>query len=162
MIAFRSREFLYQNPVALWALIGVAVFSAVLSLALGDGNGPDAEEGAWWMVAFITAAALLPLAVPMTISVDDTSVHVSFAKILKRTIALKDVAGAEVREYQPINDFGGWGWRKGFGTPGAMAYTTKGRTAVVLTLHDDREVYLGVDDEEGLLAVLAPRIGVAR
>lgn len=50
------------------------------------------------------------------------------------------VARLESVEYRPLRDFGGWGVR---GSTNRRAWTASGHQAVVLHLHDGRQIYLG-------------------
>lgn len=161
MVVYRSREFLFQNVVAAVSL-GLCLVVLVAGLLATDVWSEAPVLG-------IVLVLLLPLFLltPMTITVQDDSgagamgsdavLHVSFAGVLRRSIPLADVTKVERREYQPLREFGGWGWRQAWRRP-AVAYSTRGSSAVVLTLRDKSQVYLGVNDEPGLVDALRLRI----
>jgi hypothetical protein len=153
MVVFRSRQFASENRVALGVLLGsVALCAALFTIGGGWTELP-------WLGVAVLALLAAPLAVPLTITVDDTHLRVRLAMFARRDIALADIRAVDRREYHPVREFGGWGWRWGITHRNARAYTTAGTAAVVLTLRDSQEVYLGVDDEAALLGVLAARIG---
>lgn len=162
MVAYRSREYAFQNPAVRWMLLGTAALCGALFFAGGMWASPEDAAVAWWVGAVVIAVVVLPLWTPLTVTVDDVAVRVSLAGVLKKAVHLEDITGADVRAYRPFRDFGGWGWKSSLTRPNAMSHTTRGSTAVVLTLHDGSEIYLGVDDESGLLDALAPSVGVNR
>ncbi|WP_144018814.1 hypothetical protein [Demequina sp. NBRC 110056] len=151
MVAYRSRQLSFQNRLACAALLGSLALCVVLFTV----------SGAWaelpWLAVGCTALLAALLFVPLTITVDETAVHVSLAGVLKRSVPLGEVTAVETRDYRPIREFGGWGWRWAFDRR-ASAYATRGTSAVVLSLADGSEVYLGVDDEPGLVDAVSVRI----
>lgn len=160
MRIYRSREFLVQNRfVAAAVALGLVV--AVVALV---------HSGSWdRMPGFGTAlivVLVLAFATPLTITVEDSGttvadsdavVHVNLAGVLRRSIPLADVKRVQRRDYRPLRQFGGWGWRHAW-KGSDVAYTMRGSSAVVLTMRNGAEVYLGVDDEPGLLEALKSRI----
>ncbi len=159
MVAFRSREYLHQNPVARWLLVGAVLLCGVAFAAGGMGEEPGESAAAWATGAVVVAAMIALFWMPLTITVETTHVRVSFAGVVNKVIALDDITAVEQRAYRPLKDFGGWGWRWSHRLPNAVAYTTRGTTAVVLTVRDGGQVYLGVDDEAALLEALSGRMG---
>ncbi|MDE0573269.1 hypothetical protein ON058_07565 [Demequina sp. B12] len=152
MDAYRSRQWSFQNHVVAWMLAACAVISAV---AFGL---TSAWSDAPW-VALGTLALIVALcAIPLTIVVDATSVTISLAGVLRRTIARDSITAIQRREYSPLREFGGWGWRYSLDRRNARAYTTLGSSAVVVTLADGQEVYLGVSDEAALIEALSPSL----
>jgi hypothetical protein len=153
MLAFRSRQFAYENTFALWTLLGSAALCAVLFTVA------DAWAQAPWLCWGVLALLVGLLAVPLTITVDASHVRVSLAGVSRRDIAFGDIVAVERREYRALREFGGWGSRSGITHRNARLYSTTGSTAVVLSLRSSEEVYLGVDNDAALLEVLASRIG---
>ncbi|WP_297084028.1 hypothetical protein [uncultured Demequina sp.] len=152
-MTFRSRQFSYQNRVVAWSL-GLAL---ALCLAIFAATGAWAETPVICLITIVVLFALL--LIPLTITVDAEWVHVNLGGVLKRDVLLSDVKEIEKRTYRPIREFGGWGWRYGFKRR-AVAYTMLGTSAVVLTMRDGTEVYLGVDDEQALVDAVRPRLAV--
>lgn len=159
MVAFRSRQFAHQNPVARWTMLGCAVLVALVLAAGAAWGESGSAAGMWILGASLVAVCLLPLWTPLTVTVEDAVLSVSLAGILRRRIPLGEVDGVQTRTYHPLREFGGWGWRWGLTHRYARAYTTTGDTAVVLSLRNGEQVYLGVADESGLERVLQARIG---
>lgn len=160
MRIYRSREFLFQNLVATGGIAFCLVVTAVVLVM----------SGVWDQAPVLVAVVLVLLAVillaPLTITVEDSGtgvmdsdavIQVSLAGVLRRSIPLADVKRVQRRDYRPLRQFGGWGWRHAWKGPD-VAYAIHGSSAVVLTLRNGSEVYLGVDDEPGLLEALKSRI----
>jgi len=152
-MTFRSRQFSYENRLVAWSL-GLAL---ALCLAIFTTTGTWAEAPA---ICLLTIGVLFGLLlIPLTITADAEWVHVSLGGVLKRDVLLSDVKEISQRTYRPIREFGGWGWRFGL-KKRAVAYTMLGTSAVVLTLRDGSEVYLGVEDEQALMDAVRPRLVV--
>lgn len=154
MVAYRSRQYFHQNPIARWVLIGAALLCAVLFAAVGVWN----DTGELVVAAFTLGVVVALLWAPLTITVDESHVRVSFAGLVKKSIALDDITAVEARGYRPVKDFGGWGWRWSHSFRDTVAYTIRGTTAVVLTVRGGGAVYLGVEDEPGLVETLSVRV----
>lgn len=160
MVIYRSREYAFHNRAAVSG-IGLSLLVVVVVLAMTD---------VWSEAPVIGAAAaallLACLLVPLTITVEETAtgssrdesvvVRVNLAGLGRRTIRLSEIADVERRDYRPIREFGGWGWRWSWNKQ-AVAYTTRGSSAVVLTLNDGQQVYLGVADEHTLVDIFRGR-----
>lgn len=160
MVIYRSREFMFHNWVAAVSLALCLVALAVIMVV----------SGAWDEAPVLGVALGVLVAatyfVPLTITVVDDGttradsdgvIHVSLAGVMRRSIPLSDVRRVQRRDYRPVREFGGWGWRQAWKRP-ARAYTTRGSSAVVLHMRDKSEVYLGVSDEQGLIDALKTRI----
>jgi hypothetical protein len=70
----------------------------------------------------------------------------------KREIPLDQVRAARVVEYDPVRDFGGYGFRAG--TRG-LAYIASGNRGVELELRDGRKILIGSQDPEELAMQIA-------
>ncbi|MDX2177725.1 MAG: hypothetical protein SF028_14785 [Candidatus Sumerlaeia bacterium] len=71
--------------------------------------------------------------------------------LANRTIALRDIASAEVRTYRPLRDYGGRGYRRGLA---GTAYNARGDRGVQLVLKSGERVLIGSQRSEELLAVI--------
>ncbi|WP_084040189.1 hypothetical protein [Demequina sp. NBRC 110053] len=151
MVAYRSRQYAFENRLAATVLLGSIALLAVLFTV----------AGAWSQAPWLCGGTIVLLAgllfVTLTVTVDEEAVRVSLARIMRRDVALTDIRSVERRDYHPVREFGGWGLRWAFDRR-ATAYTTSGTSAVVLALADGSELYLGVDDEPGLIDAVRSRI----
>jgi len=64
-----------------------------------------------------------------------------------------DIASWEVRKYNPLKDYGGWGIRIGFGDRG-MAYNIKGNMGAIFHLKSGKRILIGTQRPEELRSAL--------
>lgn len=151
MPTYRCVQWSYQNRLVLAVLV-TSIIAVVMLFVAADG-----WTEAPWLAGLTVAVLVAPLFIPMVVEVGANGLRVALAGLTVRTIALEDVVQVERREYKPLREFGGWGLRWGITHRNARAYTTAGTSAVVVTLRDGSEIYVGVADEDGLIDALAAR-----
>ena len=85
----------------------------------------------------------------LTVFVQETRVLIYMGSIplVKRSVPFADIVSTESVQYRPVAEFGGWGIR---GMGKKKAWTARGNQAVVLTLANDRLLYVGSDRPEQL------------
>ena len=152
MPTHRSTQWSFQNTLAAAAL-GTTLIAMIVLFAVGD-----VWTAAPWLAIVILIVLVAALLIPMTIEAGAEGVKVRLAGITVRRIPFEDIVSVGRRDYKPLKEFGGWGLRWGLTHRNARAYTTTGTSAVVVTLRDGSEVYLGVDDEDRLTEAIALRI----
>jgi hypothetical protein len=103
--------------------------------------------------------ALIGLGLPLLFGLVNMRLEVTAEEIVvyyrpysSRRIALDDLEKVEVRRYNAVTEYGGWGV-KGW-TRDKMAYNVSGDTGVELTLRDGRSVMLGSRRSEELAGVI--------
>lgn len=74
-------------------------------------------------------------------------IYMGSIPLVKKSIPFADIVSTESVRYRPIAEFGGWGIR---GMGKKKAWTARGNQAVVLTLPNDRLLYVGSDRPEQL------------
>lgn len=98
----------------------------------------------------------------LTVLVQQTRLYLYLGSVplIKRTVPYDEILELESVEYRPLLDFGGWGVR---GMHHRKAWTARGNRAVLLTLTDNRELYVGSDHpqrlEERIRASAGDRLG---
>lgn len=125
MQAYRARQ---SGGSMFW----IVMFAALL---LGGGAALAghflAPSFVWWTLlasAFITSLLMLPFR-RLDLSVGKDGVKASWGGVFSKTIALDDIAGVEVGQYQWLG-FGGWGWRYSF--KGDVAFSILGVTPTLV------------------------------
>jgi hypothetical protein len=110
-----------------------------------------------WLVLILKKAplpvALIPLLLVATVilffsklslqlRITEESILYRFSPLQRRfrVISKADIASMEIRSYDPLSDYGGWGIR--FGKKG-IAYTVKGHTGIAIRLHSDTHILIG-------------------
>lgn len=136
MVLFEERQ--KFNQKWLWAvLIGCCALSIVSIY-------PSLATVHYWMAVLPLMLTLLLTAAmasfTMTTRLYQDRVEVGFAPWFTRTIKLHDVAEANVRTYDPIREYGGWGWRSG---ANGTAYNVMGKQGLQLKLHSGKRLLIG-------------------
>jgi hypothetical protein len=151
-------------PRLLAVLLGVATLGAVVAVAapfLAGKAEPKPVHAV--IVAAVALTLLLTFALlnGLTTVVDARQVDVRFGRLkwFGKTIPLAEIREAEVVEYRPLRDFGGWGIRLGrFRNERAGCLTLRGHRGVRLTLATEttlmlfrvRSLVIGSDTPERL------------
>lgn len=105
------------------------------------------------------AATLIPICAlyfmfRLETRVSASDVTVRLFPLPERRIRRSDITQADIIEYRPLRDFGGWGIRYG---RGGKIYNARGNRAVKLTLTSRDIVYVGTERPEDLMRGLARR-----
>jgi hypothetical protein len=141
--------------VLVLGIAGLTWWIFVRQIWLGQTVGENAlpDWGVWLM--WILIGVVLPvffLRTRLVFEVTSEQILIRFFPLMRRVILLSDVRTVEVRTYNAVKEYGGWGI-KGW-TGSNVAYNVSGSTGVQLTLRDDRRVMLGSQRAEELAAVI--------
>jgi hypothetical protein len=130
--------------IALIALTGWVGFiqQIILGEDFGDKPVPDVVIWIIWI--------LIGIGVPiyfwrtrMIVEVYDDHIHIQHISIIRRDIAMNDIQSAEAVKYNPIRDYGGWGYRWWLGK-NSVAYNVSGNEGVRLILRGaGRDILIG-------------------
>lgn len=144
-----------------WVLVivlgvaGLVWWTFIRQIWLGEPMGDNpAPDWAVWLLWVVIGLALpyFFLRARLVIEVTSEEVAIRFFPLSRRRIPLTDVQASEVRKYNAVKEYGGWGI-KGW-TSKNVAYNVSGDTGVQLTLHDGRKVMLGSQRAEELAGVI--------
>ncbi|OGF67484.1 MAG: hypothetical protein A2Y62_16280 [Candidatus Fischerbacteria bacterium RBG_13_37_8] len=84
--------------------------------------------------------ALIPLLFGKMVTLihyDELVIHFGYVGLIKKVIPLSQIANAEIVEFNPLRDFGGWGIRCGkFRGELTGCYTLSGNRGILLTLNE--------------------------
>ena len=92
-------------------------------------------------IALIMILTALFLRLETLVSEKELVVRFGWLPVVKKRMLLTEITRVEASSYQPLRDFGGWGWRLGQG--GVQALTTKGTAGVFLWLCDGKQYLVG-------------------
>ncbi len=146
-----------QALVTSLVFASLAEFIAIVAIILESSNHPNPPGFPAIPIAIIViTGALIPLllmSIRLIIEVHDDGIYYRLAPFGPfRRIAFTDIAQAELIEYNPLRDFGGWGkkrrlWGKFKGT----CYTMGGTRALAITLTNGKRIFIGTHQPEELL-----------
>lgn len=106
------------------------------------------------VVALIIPLFLFILNLETEISQEGIRVRFFPFHLKKKFFAWDEIAKAEVREYSPLLEYGGWGIRRG---KSGRAYNVKGNIGLQLVLKNGKKVLIGTQKAEELKQILAER-----
>lgn len=106
------------------------------------------------VVALIIPLFLFILNLETEISQEGISVRFFPFHLKKKFFAWDEIAKAEVREYSPLLEYGGWGIRRG---RSGIAYNVKGKMGLQLVLKNGKKILIGTQKAEELKQILAER-----
>jgi len=85
------------------------------------------------------------------------SILIRFIPLKKTEISLGAIRGCLAREYSPLQEFGGWGWRRSWDGK-VRAFTMAGRRGVELSLKDGTSVMIGSQRADELAEAILRRL----
>jgi hypothetical protein len=154
----RYHEEQHFHGALMGLLLVVMVFVvAVTVVAVFSSRPGDALLLAVAPIVVVLIASLISLS-HLDVDVTDKEVSIAFRHLWPtRRIAFGDIVGLEVRRYNPLLEYGGWGVRLG---PKGWGYMTSGKEGVQLRLRKGLPVLIGSRQPRALEAVI--REGVER
>ena len=125
-----SYESVAKDAFSLWIAIGMSCFTLLLFVAMSV-----------WL--------------KLETKIDEQGIYYGFWPIhlTLRFIPWKDVKKCYIRKYRPIMEYGGWGYRAGFGKiSGAM--NVKGNIGIQIELSNNKKLLIGTQKESEAKKVL--------
>lgn len=137
----------------LWTLlIGAALVSlwgSYQQLVVGDpiGNHPVAD-GLLAVLALIPVALLVLFWImKLSTTLSEQGVAMQYFPFLHKRWTWQEIEKAEVREYRPLAEYGGWGFRR---VSKGWAYSVAGKHGLELTLKNGKVVMIGTQRPEAM------------
>jgi len=140
------REVQKMNQMWVWLIVAIPIiiswYGAYQQLLLGKpfGNNPAPD----WMILlyFLIFGILFPLffySIKLVTEVREDGLSVRFYPfhLSFKTFPFETVRNYEIRTYNPLRDYGGWGIRYG---PKGKAYTTAGNRGVLFEFADGKKI----------------------
>jgi hypothetical protein len=117
------------------------------------GDEPMSNNGLIWssILSFVVTCAifLLLLGGSLVTEIWSDGIRYKFTPLIRKIkhIPLADISSVDVAKYNPIMEFGGWGWRKRFLTR-KTAYNIRGRTGVRVILKNGSQIMFGTQKQD--------------
>lgn len=113
------------------------------------------KSGVFVPLIGIPLVLLLLTSLSLNTRIDEVGVSFRFAPIMRKPKQLlwSELVKAQVREYEPLSEYGGWGYRKGW-KRGKTAYSIYGNYGLELTLLDGKIIMIGTQNKEQLIGYL--------
>ena len=142
-------------------LVWVPLLVSMVLVALGvDGGSPTERAVAMATLVGVGAFVLWAMTgITVRLYPDRLVVGMGDARVFRSVVPYDRIEAVRAARYSPLKDFGGWGYRM---KSGARAWTARGDGAVVLTVADGPELWIGTDHPERLRERIASMGGIAR
>ncbi len=145
----------------LWALLFLPLLAVTVTavMVMRSLRAGDAPAGLLGLVGGVGAIVALVtsffIAGALETEVGQEGLSVRFRPFRGRVISFEEIASADAREYSPIREYGGWGYRI---SPAGRAYNVSGRHGVQLVLKDGSRILIGSQRADELAAAVQARI----
>ena len=104
----------------------------------------------------IIASVLLIFIFKLSTRIDEKGIHYQFFPFhfSIKTLLWSEITKAEVRTYDPIGEYGGWGLRYSFNKKKGNAVNVSGDIGIQLTLKNGKKLLIGTQKKEAVSRVL--------
>ena len=104
----------------------------------------------------IIASVLLIFIFKLSTRIDEKGIHYQFFPFhfSMKTLLWSEITKAEVRTYDPIGEYGGWGLRYSFNKKKGNAVNVSGNIGIQLTLKNGKKLLIGTQKKEAVSRVL--------
>ena len=152
VIHFQERQALWQNPI-MWGVFPGMIIVISMTVSKANKSATPDWEGILVLSLILGAVLLLVFAGYLRTEISNESIRIKwFPFHLKpREIRWADIKKAELRNYSPLTEYGGWGLK---GSRKNRAYNVSGDRGLQLELNDGTRVLVGTRKSEALEAVL--------
>lgn len=138
-------------------VFGVWVWQLVQQVIMGVPFGKNpSPDIAVILIGIIPLGVLwLILSFKLETTVDQEGVHYRMFPLMRKAklIPSREIISWEVRKYNPIRDYGGWGIRYSFTRKG-MAYNVRGNMGAYFELQSGRHILIGTQRPEEFRSAL--------
>ena len=128
----------------IYAVAGLMWYSFIQQVLLGrpfgTNPGPDWLVWLFWLLFGIGLPALFHN-MKLIVEVTDNHLSIRYVPFVNRRLPFSEIRSCEVRTYQAIKEYGGWGIRGLFGSD--RAYTVSGNQGVDLELQPGQHIMVG-------------------
>lgn len=136
------------------AIAGVAMLYPLIAGEVGSDKSLRISLLITFGIYFLVV--LFILSVRLFTQIDETGIHYQFGPIhrSRRHVPWQDITYGAVVKYNPILDYGGWGYRSGFLKKKGKAYNIKGNLGIKMELKNGKKILIGTQKPEEAKRVL--------
>lgn len=135
------------------------LYSLYSQLVLKQPIGSDPLSDTWLIImSFIVIPLMIFLiwlfyVMTLTVKVDAEKIFIRFYPVMKREILISDIDSFEIKEFNPIIDFGGWGLRYSIRWK-TTGYIMKGKVGVHIHLKNGKNLLISSERAKELYRVI--------
>lgn len=119
------------------------------------GNNPASNGTLIGIELFLVLLTIFMFTMKLVTKVDQTGIHVKFPPIFNsyRTYPWKDIKTVYIREYNPIMEYGGWGFRSSMKGNG-NAWNVSGTYGLQIEMIDGKKFMIGTQRPDELKSMI--------
>lgn len=152
------RLLMFFSVVPVFVIFGVGLYQQLV-LKKPFGNNPTSDTGLILTAIFVTLIVIgvtwLTFSMKLITEITDKGLTYRFPPLIlkKKVIPKETIESFEVRKYNPIGEYGGWGI-KGGGFKRGKAYNVKGNIGLQLVLKNGKKVLFGTQRSDAIKAAM--------
>ena len=106
------------------------------------------------VIVAVVFSVLLLLSFKLKTKIDEVGIHYKFLPIHRnfKIIRWDEMESCEVRTYNAITEYGGWGFKGGFGK--GTAFNVKGNIGIQIVLKSGKRILIGTQKENDAKLIL--------
>jgi hypothetical protein len=134
-----------------WFIIIPGIVFALLPVGFAIQNQESVEPDLLLGLGTVLLVALIFFFLGLNTRVDDAGVAFSFGffKRKQKTYHWADIKQARVTQYNPLFEYGGWGYKKGWRAK-KRAYSVYGNMGLEVTFFDESKIMIGTREPQKL------------
>lgn len=138
----------------LWLILLAACTIPYIPIMMGLDSKTDQWLGLLAMSILLFIIVGMLILIQLKTKLDEVGVHYQFIPFhfKQKTILWQDIKSAEVRKYEPLKEYGGWGI-KGYSNKN-KAYNVKGNLGLQVVLKNGNKILFGTQKADELSAIL--------
>jgi len=151
------RVFIENQKFNQWWLRILMAFAAGSTIIPGIYFFNDMNENSTLEIVLIFGVLLISLIIifgvlfflKLKTKIDSIGVHYAFYPIHQnfKTVRWDEIKKCYVRKYNPISEYGGWGYRGGFSNRTGRAFNVKGNIGIQLFLNNGKKILIGTQKQ---------------
>ncbi|WP_236002800.1 hypothetical protein [Luteirhabdus pelagi] len=147
-----NQWWLYAIIFATMVTIVISVYEVYDATIIEQTNEFWMSAGIGIVISFIMFAVLF---LKLETKIDERGVHYGFwpFQLKLKTAEWHEIEDCYVRQYRPIGEYGGWGYRFSLKKHG-KAYNVKGNNGIQIVFKDDSRTLIGTQKPSEVAAVL--------
>ncbi len=142
------------NQWWLYLLLAIPLISLVIPFIFNSDDFVNGDKetltGITISLVAIVIVTMLILSIRLRTKIDENGIYYQFFPINfnEKFIPWSNISTCFVRKYNPLREYGGWGYRSGFGRGKGKALNIRGNQGIQLELKNGKKLLLGTQKEE--------------
>lgn len=133
----------------------MCIYTLYRQIVVGVQVGNSPAPNVVMIIVFIALGVVLWVyfSLKLEVWIDQDGIHYRFFPLVIKNqfISKEEIQRFEIRKYNPIIDYGGWGVRRSFGRKWQKAYNVSGNIGLQLYLTNGKKVLFGTQRSQAIM-----------